>query len=108
MLNGFSHPCQLEESFFKFKGCCCLSCNLHFFPKIVHVEVQASWPPSDLEMSMKFILLMYVKMPTIVGILTSICRINTTSEMLKSRNVFICRDSSFYEQLKVHAQLSLA
>ena len=39
----------------------------------------------------KFILLINVKMPTIVGILTFISMINTTSERLKVRNVFICR-----------------
>ena len=32
-----------------------------------------------------------IKMPTIVGILTFISRINTTSERLKARNLFICR-----------------
>ena len=47
------------------------------------------------------------KMPTIVGILTIISMINTTSERLKARNFFICRYFSyFFEQLKFHAQLS--
>ena len=40
------------------------------------------------QLSAKFILLINVKMPTIVGILTFISRINTTSECLKARNVF--------------------
>ena len=44
----------------------------------------------------KFILLINVKMPTIVGILTFISMINTTSERLKARNVFICRYFTFY------------
>ena len=57
---------------------------------------------------MKFILLINVKMPTIVGVLTFLSMINTTSERLKARNVFICRYFSFYEQLKFHAQLSWA
>ena len=57
-------------------------------------------------LSTKFILLIYVKMPTIVGILTFISMINTTSERLKSRNFFIYRYFSFYEQLKFCAQLS--
>ena len=35
------------------------------------------------QLSMKFILLINVKMPTIVGILTFISMINTTSERLK-------------------------
>ena len=44
-----------------------------------------------------------VKMPTIVGILTFISMINTTSKILKARNFFICWYFSFYEQLKLHA-----
>ena len=39
--------------------------------------------------STKFILLINVKMPTIVGILTFISMINTTSERLKARHFFI-------------------
>ena len=39
--------------------------------------------PFSTQLSMKFILLINVKMPTIVGILTFICMINTTSEVLK-------------------------
>ena len=37
---------------------------------------------------LKFIMLINVKMPTIVGILTFISTINTTSESLKARKVF--------------------
>ena len=55
--------------------------------------------------STKFILLINVKMPTIVGILTFIDMINTTSERLKARNFLICRYFSVYEQLKFRAQL---
>ena len=58
------------------------------------------------QLSTEFILLINVKMPTIVGIFTFISMINTTSESLKARNIFICRYLSFYEQLKCHAQLS--
>ena len=47
------------------------------------------------QLSMKFILLLNVKMPTIVGILTFISKINTISEWLKARNFFICRYFSF-------------
>ena len=47
-------------------------------------------------------------MPTIVGILKFISMINTISERLKARNLFICRYFSFYEQLKFCAQLSWA
>ena len=41
-----------------------------------------------------------------VGILTVISMINTTSERLKARNFFICQYFTFYEQLKFRAQLS--
>ena len=58
------------------------------------------------QLSMKFIPLINVKMPTIVGILTFISMINTTSERLKARNIFICQNFSFYEQLQFRAQLS--
>ena len=51
-------------------------------------------------LSIKFILLINVKMPTIVGILTFISMINI------ARNFFICFYFSFYEQLKFRAQLS--
>ena len=57
------------------------------------------------QLSMKFILLINVKMPTIVGILTFISMINATSERLKARNLFICQYFSFYEQVKFHAKL---
>ena len=58
------------------------------------------------KLSTKFVLLMNVKMPIILGILTFFSLINTTSERLKARNFFICRYFSFYEQLNFHAQLS--
>ena len=51
-------------------------------------------------------LLIHVKMPSIVGILTFISMINTTSERIKARNFFIYRYFSFYEQLRYCAQLS--
>ena len=41
------------------------------------------------QLSTKFILLINVKMQTIVGILTFISMINTTSERLEARNFFI-------------------
>ena len=44
-----------------------------------------------------------VKMSPIVGILTFISIINTTSERLKARHVFICRYFSFYEQFQFRA-----
>ena len=62
--------------------------------------------PCSIQLSSKFILLMNVKMPTIVGILTSISMINTTPERLNARHFFICRYFSFYEKLKFRALLS--
>ena len=47
------------------------------------------------QLSMKCSLLINVKMPTIVGILTYISMINTTSERLKARHFFICQYFSF-------------
>ena len=61
---------------------------------------------SSTQLSMKFIMLINVKMPTIVGILTFISMINTLYEKLKARNFFTCWYFSFYEQLKLHVQLS--
>ena len=58
------------------------------------------------QLSMKFILLINVKMPTIVGILTFISMINTTSERLKSKNLFNCWYFSFDKKLKFRAQRS--
>ena len=51
-------------------------------------------------------LLINVKMPTIVGILTFIRMINATSESLKAGNIGIFQQFSFYEQLKFHAKVS--
>ena len=63
--------------------------------------------PCSTQLSTRFILLINVKMPTIVGILTFISMINSTSEKLKVINFSICRYFSFYEQLKFLAQLSM-
>ena len=57
-------------------------------------------------LSKKFILLISVEMPTIVGILTFISMINTTYERLKAINFFVCWYFIFFEQLKFRAQLS--
>ena len=54
------------------------------------------------QLSMKFILLINVKMPTNVGILTFIGRINRTSESFKARFV---HHFTFYEQMDFHTQL---
>ena len=44
---------------------------------------------SSTQLSTKFILLINVKMPTIVGILTFISMINTTSERHKTTSLFV-------------------
>ena len=46
---------------------------------------------------MEFALLINVKLPTIVDILTFISMINTTAERLKARNFFIYRYLSSYQ-----------
>ena len=51
-------------------------------------------------------MLIIVKMPTIVGILTFISMINKKSECLKARKAFIFQYFSLYEQLKFRTQLS--
>ena len=55
---------------------------------------------------MKFMLLINVKMPTIVGILTFISRINAAFQRFKARILFIFHHFTFYEQSKFHAQLN--
>ena len=56
--------------------------------------------------STKFVMLINVKIPPIVGFLTCISMINTTSVRLKARNFLIFRYFSFYKPLECHAQLS--
>ena len=58
------------------------------------------------QLRLKFILLINVKMPTIVGILTFISRINY--QILRYKPEFSTNFDYFsiYEQLKFHAQLS--
>ena len=55
------------------------------------------------QLSIKFIMLINVKMTTIVGILIFMSMMNT-SEHLKARKVFIFKQFRFYEHLKFHAQ----
>ena len=56
-------------------------------------------------MNMKFILLINVKTPTIVGILTFISIINTTPERMRDENTLLIHHFNFYEQLKFYARL---
>ena len=58
------------------------------------------------QLSIKIILLINIKLPTTFDILIFISMINTTSENLKGRKIFIFQHFRFYEQLKSHAQLS--
>ena len=60
------------------------------------------------QLSMNFIMIINVKMPTIVGISTIISMINTASVSSKARKFFIFQHFSFYEQLKFHTQVSWA
>ena len=60
------------------------------------------------QLSMNFSLLINVKMPTIVGILTFISMINTTALHLKARKFFIFPHFSSYDLLNLHAHLSCA
>ena len=53
--------------------------------------------PCSTQLSTKFILLINVKMPTIVDILTFISMINLTFERLKARTNFICWYLIFHE-----------
>ena len=58
------------------------------------------------ELSTQISMLINVKMPAIVGILTFISMINTTSESLKARKVIIFQHFNFCDRLKFNAQLS--
>ena len=60
------------------------------------------------QMSMKFIMLKNVKMPTIVVILIFMSMINTTSEHLKARKVFIFKHFRFYEHFKIPCSVELS
>ena len=59
-------------------------------------------------MSMKFILLINVKMPTIVGMLTFISMIKTSLDSLKSRNVYTFQHFCFYEQFELLCSVELS
>ena len=53
-------------------------------------------------------MLINVKMPAVVGIITFISMINTASESLKARKVFIFQHFNCKEQFKFHDQLCQA
>ena len=87
-------------------GCCVLEQDT-FTPQSSGPEVIKLFSCSA-QLRLKFILLINVKMPTIVGILTFISRINY--QILRYEPVFSTNFDYFsiYEQLKFHAQLSRA
>ena len=94
---------------------CILQIFLHFFFRFTIMSVLICFKKNvfyiftcSTQVSMKFILLINVKMPTIVGILTFISRINTTPESFKSRNAFIFQGFNFYELLKSQKTLQNA
>ena len=58
------------------------------------------------QLRLKFILLINVKMPTVVGILTFISRINYRLSLSKPEISIYLGYISIYELLKFHAQLS--
>ena len=64
---------------------------LYFVVKTPYIQVYKIPGLQDTKLlsCMKFILLINVKMPTIVGILTFISRINTASECYKARKMFV-------------------
>ena len=58
------------------------------------------------QLSMKFIMLINIKMPTIVGILIFMSMTNTASEHNKARNYLFFKHFRFYEHLKFQYELS--
>ena len=78
---------------------CVVSLSMTLYPLLSTGPEAIKLFPCSTQLSTKLILL-------ITGILTFISMINTTSERLKARNLFICLYFSFYEEVKFHAQLS--
>ena len=88
---------------------CCISINvgmtLHQYwsgPEVIKLFSCST------QLSMKFFLLINVKMPTIVGILTFISRENSILGSSESEKSWISWYFHTYEHLKFHAQLSWA
>ena len=98
MLGNFScFCCQFADHFFQFKfkikNSSRNTISVKLFGSRSGPEVIKLFSSST-QLSTKFILLINVKKPTTVGILTFISMINTTSERLIARN-FICQYFSF-------------
>ena len=72
-----------------------------------HRQGPGSYKNVHAQLSMEFIMLINVKMPTTVtvGILTFISMINTSSGRLKARKIYNFQHFRLYTQLKFHAQL---
>ena len=109
-VNSKLELCWLCTSFF---------CQILSLPKLVcdmclgqHICLDIPGPEAiklflcSTQLNIKFIMLINIKMPTVVGILTFNSLINTTFESLKARKVFIFKHSSCNEHLKIYAQLS--
>ena len=60
------------------------------------------------QLSKKFIMLINVKMPTIIGILTFMRMINSTSDSMEAVKVFIFQHFGFYEQFKKMCSVKLS
>ena len=60
----------------------------------------------SIQLNRKFIMPINVKIPTIIGILTFISRINTTSESFKESTIFMFQHFSFMSTLNFMSQLS--
>ena len=74
----------------------------------IEAEIHTKWPrvgdfSFSTQLSMKFILLLNVNMPKIIGILAFISWINIIA---KTICIFQCMHCSFYEHLEFHAQVS--
>ena len=62
--------------------------------------------PCSIQLIMPFILLINVKMPTVVGILTFISRMDIVFESFKAGQILVFQHFSFSDQFKFPAQLS--
>ena len=82
--------------------------------QFIHPSYAASGPEviklfsCSTQLTMKFSLLIYVKMPTIVGILTFMSRKNSILGLSEPKNIWISWYFHIYEHLKFHAQVSWA
>ena len=88
-----------------------MRCSVELNMKMLHNRWLEAWSQGyffsySTQLSTKFILLINVEIPTIVGILTFINAINIASERLKAITFFIYLYFYYYKLLKCRAQLS--